>query len=120
MVDTLDLVVVGKNSDNYYMLACYDDKNDKYIAICILDGSKFTQQIKLYAKHDDRIVCMYEVQELYYPEVVVEISCKSIGSCISPRSPFFIIQPELIKIREDKNAEHATTLSEVATLYKLQ
>ena len=122
MVDTLDLVVVGYKKNEHFLLASYDDNNDEYCIIGLIPADELPKTIKVHTipHHDSRVICMYEADVWFYPELVVEVSCQSIASCISQLSPFFLVKPKFIKICMDKNAEHATTLDEVASIYRMQ
>ncbi len=122
MVDTLDLVVVGYKKNQHFILACYDQDRDEYCVIGLIANDQLPKTFKVHtiSHADNRVICMYEADVWFYPELVIEVSCESLASCVSQLSPFFLVKPKFIKIRIDKNAEHATTLDEVATLYRLQ
>ncbi len=120
MIDTLDLVVVGYKKNEYYTLACYDNNKDEFIVIGLLSNNQLPKTIKVYVKQDPRVISMYDVDDAFYPEFVVEVSVQAIAACISNVSPYFLISPKFIKIRKDKNANQATTLSEIESLYNMQ
>jgi ATP-dependent DNA ligase len=119
MLDTLDLVIVGHKKNEYFIIACYDDDRDEYCTIGVLKENELPD-IDLYNIDDARVVSMYDIDRWIYPEIVIEVSCDSIESSHSQRSPYFLVNPLFIKVRDDKNAEHATTLDEVAYLYNNQ
>ncbi len=120
MIDTLDLVVVGYKKNQYYTLACYDDKSDEFIVIGLIPNEQLPKTLRVYVRQDPRVICMYEVDDWFYPELVIELSVESIASCVSKVSPYLLIKPQFIKIRKDKNADQATTLSEIESLYNVQ
>jgi DNA ligase-1 len=121
-MDTLDLVFIGFE-DNRFILACYDDKQDEFISIGLIKSFKddtMSQYIHKTSIKDHRIVCMIPCEFYVYPKIVMEVSYDRIEASQSKRSPFFIIKPKFIRIRQDKNPEHATTLSEIESLYTMQ
>jgi DNA ligase-1 len=54
------------------------------------------------------------------PEVVVEIAADEITKSPSHTSGYALRFPRLIKFRDDKSAEQATTVSEIENLFRLQ
>ena len=130
--DTLDLVIVGafygrgRRSGTYGALLCatYDDKNDTFQTVCKL-GTGLTDEMlaelpgKLKkcesAKKPARVECKKEMEPdvWFTPKIVVEV----LGAEIT-KSPFHTVGyavrfPRFVQYRENKDAEQATTSTEV-------
>lgn len=147
IADTLDLVIIGafhgrgRRVGKYgaYLLGAYDNNEDMFRSICKV-GTGFTDEdlvnlhsmLKQYIiphKHA-RVDSKLEADVWFDPYVVIEIIASEItlsplhtcgmnsireGSGLALRFPKFTG-----KVRDEKNAEDATTVQEVINLYKKQ
>ncbi|KAJ8762064.1 hypothetical protein K2173_006666 [Erythroxylum novogranatense] len=146
--DSLDLVPIaafhgrGKRTGFYgaFLLACYDSKNEEYQSICKV-GTGFTEAM-LKERSDSLRPKVIPAPKPYYrcgetiePDVWFEPSevweVKAADLTISPvhRAAIGDVDadkgislrfPRLVKVREDKNPEQATTSDQVADMYRAQ
>lgn len=146
--DSLDLTIVGalhgkgRRAGNYgtFLLACYDHEEDVFYTICKV-GTGFTDELLkeistklkqhlIKFKHPRIIAGQIKMDIWFEPKVVIEIISSEItlspvyttymnkikeGYGLALRFPKFTG-----KIREDKNAEDSTTVSEIIEMYKKQ
>ncbi|CAI2355016.1 unnamed protein product [Caenorhabditis sp. 36 PRJEB53466] len=146
--DTLDLVVmgaysgVGKRTGVYggYLLGCYNPTTEEYESVCKI-GTGFTdddlaEQYKiLQDKKIDKAPVYYQFDptlkpdDIFAPSLVFEVKCADIT--ISPRHTaasgltddgkgISLRFPRFLRIRDDKNAEDATSSEQVLEMYKNQ
>ncbi|KQB36668.1 MULTISPECIES: ATP-dependent DNA ligase [Acidiplasma] len=144
--DSFDLVVVGafnghgrrKGTYGALLLACYNEKKDSFETFTKL-GSGFTDEMlselpgifkslivdKKPARLDSTMIPDYWI----YPSKVVEvkgaeITVSPVHTCayniIEKGSGLALRFPRLIKFRDDKNPEDATTTEEIIEMYKMQ
>ncbi|MBS7642245.1 MAG: ATP-dependent DNA ligase [Candidatus Bathyarchaeia archaeon] len=146
MVDTVDLVAVGafagrgKRAGTYgaLLMAVYNPEKDRFETICKL-GSGFTDEdlarlpeiFKPYLishKHP-RVESNMEADYWFIPAIVAEvigdeITLSPMHTCgfgiIRPKSGLAIRFPRLIRFREDKRPEDATTTAEIVEMYRMQ
>lgn len=146
MVDTVDLVAVGafagrgKRAGTYgaLLMAVYNPEKDRFETICKL-GSGFTDEdlarlpeiFKPYLishKHP-RVESNIEADYWFIPAVVAEvigdeITLSPMHTCgfgiVRPKSGLAIRFPRLIRFREDKRPEDATTTAEIVEMYRMQ
>lgn len=146
MVDTVDLVAVGafagrgKRAGTYgaLLMAVYNSEKDRFETICKL-GSGFTDEdlarlpeiFKPYLishKHP-RVESNIEADYWFIPAVVAEvigdeITLSPMHTCgfgiVRPKSGLAIRFPRLIRFREDKRPEDATTTAEIVEMYRMQ
>ena len=147
-LDTVDLVIVGadygkgRRVGNYgtFLLATYDPNEDIFFTICKV-GTGFTdeslEEISESLKHHTikdkhpRVNLGEIKMDIWFePKIVVEIFSPEIT--LSPMYTTYINKvkkgyglalrfPKFTgKIREDKNAEDSTTISEIESIYKKQ
>src|SRR3989338_5702704 len=141
--DTFDLVVVGayfgrgKRSGVYGALLCaaYNDKKDLFETLCRL-GIGFTDnelaempkmfaKFKITKKHP-RIDTEMKADVWFEPKVVIEVlgaelTLSPIHSCAKDflkGKGLALRFPRLVKFRNDKSAEQATTSKEVQDIYR--
>ncbi|SMD30436.1 ATP-dependent DNA ligase [Picrophilus oshimae] len=144
--DSLDLVVVGafdghgrrKGTFGALLLACYNSKDDTFETVCKL-GSGFTDEMlsemprllgdKIVEKKPARVNSSMEPDHWIYPSLVLEIrgaeiTVSPVHTCamniIEKGSGLALRFPRLIKPRDDKKPEDATTTNEIIEMYKAQ
>eukprot|EP00940_MAST-03C_sp_MAST-3C-sp2_P001356 g1356.t1 len=147
--DTLDLVPIaawkgkGKRTGVYgaYLLACYDDEEDQFQAICKLGTGFSDEQLKLFTKQfQEHIIpkphlsyCLNK--EKMTPDVWFNTAAvweiKGADLSISPvyTAGLGIVHeskgislrfPRLMRVRDDKTPDDATTSAQVADMYNDQ
>ncbi|XVF05754.1 hypothetical protein REPUB_Repub05bG0199500 [Reevesia pubescens] len=146
--DTLDLVPIaafhgrGKRTGFYgaFLLACYDDSNEEYQSICKI-GTGFTEaeleerSASLRSKVIPKPKSYYRYAEGIKPDVWFEATevweVKAADLTISPvyRAAIGIVDPDkgislrfprLVRVREDKTTEQASSSEQVAEMYNAQ
>eukprot|EP00939_MAST-03C_sp_MAST-3C-sp1_P002653 g2653.t1 len=147
--DSLDLIPIaawkgkGKRTGVYgaYLLACYDDEEDQYQTVCKVGTGfsdvqlrEFTEQLSKHAiPKPDTSYCYSK--EKFKPDVWFETAAvweiKAADLSISPvhmagvglvhESKGIALRfPRLIRVRDDKSPEDATTAGQVAEMYNSQ
>jgi DNA ligase-1 len=146
MTDTVDLVAVGafagrgKRAGTYgaLLMAAYNPDKDRFETVCKLgsgftdeDLAKLPEMFKPYLidhKHP-RVESNIEADYWFIPAIVAEvigdeITLSPMHTCgfgaIRPKSGLAIRFPRLVKFREDKRAEDATTTIEIIEMYRMQ
>ncbi|OMP02426.1 DNA ligase, ATP-dependent [Corchorus olitorius] len=146
--DTVDLVPIaafhgrGKRTGVYgaFLLACYDESNEEYQSICKI-GTGFTEAVleersaSLRTKVIPEPKSYYRYGETMKPDVWFEATevweVKAADLTISPvhRAAVGIVAPDkgislrfprLVRVREDKTPEQATSALQVADMYNAQ
>ncbi|MEM2083592.1 MAG: ATP-dependent DNA ligase [Nitrososphaerota archaeon] len=146
MADTVDLVIVGgfrgrgKRAGTYgaLLMAAYNPKMDRFETVCKL-GSGFTDEdlenlpkilspYKIKHRHP-RVNALIEPDEWFVPALVLEvigdeITLSPVHTCafgsIKEGSGLAIRFPRLVKFREERSPEDATTIDEIIEMYKSQ
>ncbi|MCX8162836.1 MAG: ATP-dependent DNA ligase [Candidatus Bathyarchaeota archaeon] len=146
MTDTVDLVAVGafagrgKRAGTYgaLLMAAYNSDKDRFETVCKLgsgftdeDLAKLPEMFKPYLinhKHP-RVESSIEADYWFVPVIVAEvigdeITLSPMHTCgfeaIRPKSGLAIRFPRLVRFREDKSAEDATTTTEIIEMYRMQ
>ncbi len=148
LLDTIDLVIVGAASGkgrrvgNYgtFLLAAYEPDEDIFFTICkvgtgftdemLEEISKSLKQHVIKSKHSRVNAGEIKMEVWFEPKIVIEIFSPEITL-----SPAYTTSIDKIKkdyglalrfpkftgrIREDKNAEDSTTITEIENIYKKQ
>ena len=146
MADTVDLVVVGafagrgRRAGTYgaLLMAAYNEEEDSFDTVCKL-GSGFTDEdlanlprrlepFSVQEKHP-RVNALLDPDVWFAPQVVMEvigdeITLSPVHTCaynvIRKGSGLAIRFPRLVRLREDRSPEDATTVSEIMELYRMQ
>jgi DNA ligase-1 len=121
----LDLVITqafygkGRRKDWFgsYTLSCYDDEADSYLTIGKLGTGFSDEQLKemnelvkkaIIKKEDEKVILS--------PSIVVEVEYEEIQKSPTYSSGYALRFPRLVRIRNDKNANEASTLSMIEEL----
>ncbi|KAK1261748.1 DNA ligase 1 [Acorus gramineus] len=146
--DSLDLVPIaafhgrGKRAGVYgaFLLACYDEQNDEYQSICKI-GTGFSEAVleERSASLRDKVIPTpkpyYRFGDTMNPDVwfepvqVWEVKAadlsispvhRAASGVVDPSKGISLRFPRLLRVREDKNPDQATTSEQVADMYRAQ
>lgn len=145
--DSLDLVVAGgyhgrgRRSGSYgaFLLACYDDKKDRFQTICKIgtgfSDDSLSKHSKFFSKHVITDPHKYNYQFSGAPDVwfepmkVWEVRCadlsispiyKAAVGLLDATKGLSLRFPRFIRERDEKSIHDATTAKQVAELYRNQ
>ncbi len=146
LADSMDLVVIGafnghgRRAGAYgaLLMASYNEETQEYESFTKL-GTGFSDEVlfslpKMFSElkedHKPAMVNSKMIPDVwFYPQIVMEIqgaeiTVSPIHTCayskIEKDSGLALRFPRLVKIRDDKKAEDATTTNEIIELYKMQ
>ncbi len=146
LADSMDLVVIGafnghgRRAGAYgaLLMASYNEETQEYESFTKL-GTGFSDEVlfslpKMFSElkedHKPAMVNSKMIPDVWlYPEIVMEIqgaeiTVSPIHTCaygkIEKDSGLALRFPRMVKIRDDKKAEDATTTNEIIELYKMQ
>lgn len=146
LADSMDLVVIGafnghgRRAGAYgaLLMASYNEETQEYESFTKL-GTGFSDDVlfslpkMLYELKEDHKPAMVNSKMIpdvwFYPQIVMEIqgaeiTVSPIHTCaygkIEKDSGLALRFPRLVKIRDDKKADDATTTNEIIELYKMQ
>ncbi|KAL4295418.1 hypothetical protein GQ457_12G029970 [Hibiscus cannabinus] len=144
--DTLDLVPIaafhgrGKRTGFYgaFLLACYDDSNEEFQSICKIGTgfseaqleersaslrSKVIPEPKSYYRCEIKPDVWFETSEVWEVKVadltISPVHCAAIG-IVDAAKGISLRFPRLVRVREDKTPEQATSSEQVAEMYNAQ
>ena len=134
IMETLDLVIVaaewgeGKRSGwlSSFTVAVYDEDTNEYLEIGKFgtgvkeksdEGTSFEQLTELLKPHFLRESGR---EVIIKPEIVLEISFEEIQKSPSYSSGYALRFPRLVRLREDRRPNEASTLSQVEGMFKEQ
>ncbi|MFA5303033.1 MAG: ATP-dependent DNA ligase [Candidatus Nanoarchaeia archaeon] len=121
----LDLVITeayygkGRRKDWFgsYTLACYDAENDSYLTIGKLGTGFSDEQLKEMNELVKKVIIKKEDEKVVLsPNIVVEVEYEEIQKSPTYSSGYALRFPRLVRIRLDKDAREASTLSMVDEL----
>ena len=139
MLETLDLVVVGglygrgKRAGFFgsYVLAARDEKSGKFKTVTkcgsgytdedLKELTKLFKKIQLKKPHED-VDIEIDCDAYFEPKIVFEMVYEEIQKSpeLKHTSTFGLRFPRYIRIREDRRAEEANTIKDVAEMYERQ
>ncbi|MBN2421450.1 ATP-dependent DNA ligase [Candidatus Woesearchaeota archaeon] len=134
VMETLDVVIVGAEKGegkragwlSSFLIACRDEENDELVEIGKIstgfkekteEGTSFeemTELLKSLIKEDKGKIVVVK------PKIIIEVAYEEIQKSTEYSSGYALRFPRLVRLREDRGPNDASTLNEVDVLYNKQ
>jgi DNA ligase-1 len=138
--DTVDCLVMGydygqgKRTDfgiGAFLVGVYDEKNDRFLSVSkigtgLTDEEWREMRKRCNAVTADKMPALYEVNKIMEvdvwvkPKIVVEIKADEVTKSPMHTANLALRFPRLVRFRDDKRPEEATTVKELETFFKGQ
>jgi len=124
MLDTIDAVIIGIDTEQRFIIAVYDARKDFFYTAGRLSAH---DNLKLPNKRSFSAVAsswnvenFHELSRYFYPDLVVEVKIDRIKENKKFSCGFQLVKPRIKQIRYDKEIYQATTVDEIKSMYELQ
>lgn len=138
--DTVDCLVMGYDLGKgkrtgfgigAFLVGIYDEKNDKFLTVSKIGTGLTDEEWRELKKRCEKVKsasmpALYEVNKLMdvdvwtKPSIVVEIKADEITKSPMHTAHFALRFPRLVRFREDKRPEEATSRKEIESMFKGQ